>query len=318
MKPQPSVLIVSIEHETDHESRPIVHQQTTKPDVHASAPSHSNTQTNSVQLGHKKGLWRTLQIGLSAPFFYTFLSILSPISLLLLWRYASQQQWLPEQILVPPATVWLALIELIQSGELRLHLQDSLFRLVTGFSLGMLSGIAFGVVFAVSRGFRAYFGLLFEVLRQIPVLVLIPMFILFFGIGETLKIVLLLKAVFFPIALATIEAVRNIPRQYIELGQVYQLKRWTWFRHIVFPATLPPIVSGIRISLGRAWLVLVAVELLAAGTGIGQMMEMGRQLLRLDVVMVGVIMTGLIGFLLDKGLRLFERHFNRWQAPKSH
>ncbi len=244
---------------------------------------------------------------------YTLLSILSPIALLLLWTFASRQQWLPEQILVPPEMIWMAFKDSIQSGELQMHLHDSLLRLFIGFALGTASGIIFGVIFAVSKTCRAYFGLLFEVLRQIPVLVLIPMFILFFGIGETLKIILLVKAVFFPIAVASIDAVRSIPKQYIELGQVYKLSSWAWFKNIVFPSTLPPIVSGIRISLGRAWLVLVAVELLAAGTGIGQMMELGRQMLRLDIVMIGVIITGLVGFSLDKSLRLFERYFSRWQ-----
>lgn len=253
--------------------------------------------------------WKILQ-GINR---YTLLSILSPLALLLLWTVASQQQWLPEQILVPPHLIWQAFIESIQSGELQMHLGDSLFRLAIGFSIATISGILFGIIFASSAGCRAYFGLLFEVLRQIPVLVLIPMFILFFGIGETLKIILLVKAIFFPIALATIEAIQNIPKQYIELGRLYKLSAWSWFKSIIFPSTLPPLISGIRIALGRAWLVLVAVELLAAGTGIGQMMELGRQMLRLDVVMVGVIITGVIGFVLDKSLRLIETHFSSWR-----
>lgn len=244
---------------------------------------------------------------------YTLLSILSPLALFVLWSIASQQQWLPQQILVPPQTIWQAFVDSIQSGELQMHLGDSLFRLAVGFSIATISGILFGIVFATSAGCRAYFGLLFEVLRQIPVLVLIPMFILFFGIGETLKIILLVKAIFFPIAVATIEAIQNIPKQYIELGRIYKLSAWSWFKNIIFPATLPSVISGIRIALGRAWLVLVAVELLAAGTGIGQMMELGRQMLRLDVVMVGVIITGSIGFILDKSLRLIEKHFNSWK-----
>lgn len=253
--------------------------------------------------------WKILQ-GINR---YTLLSILSPLALLVLWTVASQQQWLPEQILVPPHLIWQAFMDSIHSGELQMHLGDSLFRLAVGFSIATISGILFGIVFASSAGCRAYFGLLFEVLRQIPVLVLIPMFILFFGIGETLKIILLVKAIFFPIAVATIEAIQNIPKQYIELGRLYKLSAWSWFKSIIFPSTLPPLISGIRIALGRAWLVLVAVELLAAGTGIGQMMELGRQMLRLDVVMVGVIITGVIGFVLDKSLRLIETHFSSWR-----
>lgn len=99
------------------------------------------------------------------------------------------------------------------------------------------------------------------------------------------------------------------PKKYIELGQIYQLKTRAWLRLIILPSILPPLIGGLRIVLGRAWLILVAVELLAAGTGIGQMMELGRQMLRLDVVMVGVFITGVVGFILDKVLRLVEQRF---------
>ena len=238
---------------------------------------------------------------------------ISPVLLLLAWYWVTKAQLFPEQIVVPPSVVWDAFIELKDSGELQMHLQASLFRLFSGFSIGVVSGVLFGVGLALSQTIRAYFGLLFEALRQVPTLVLIPMFVLFFGIDETLKIVIIVKATFFPVAMATQEAVRTIPNQYLELGKVYQLKPYTWFSKIIFPATLPPVLTGIRIALSRSWLILVAVELMAADSGIGQMMEMARQMLRLDIVMVGVILTGLIGFGLDKGLRIIERLFSRWK-----
>ncbi len=242
---------------------------------------------------------------------------ISPALLLLSWFWVTRAQLFPEQIVVPPGVVWDAFIELKDSGELQTHLHASLFRLFTGFGLGVVSGVLFGVGLALSQTVRVYFGLLFEALRQVPTLVLIPMFVLFFGIDETLKIVIIVKATFFPVALATQEAVRTIPNQYLELGKVYQLKPLTWFSKIIFPATLPPVLTGIRIALSRSWLILVAVELLAADSGIGQMMEMARQMLRLDIVMVGVILTGLIGFGLDKGLRLVEQLFSRWKPVET-
>lgn len=220
---------------------------------------------------------------------------------------------MPEQILPAPAVVWESFLELIAAGELQDNLGVSLFRLFVGFGIGAISGLFIGVLLAISPGVRAYLGLTFEVLRHIPTLVLIPMLILLLGIGETFKIVILVKAVFFPVAQAATDAVRNIPRGFIEVGRVYQLRPWDFYRTILLPATVPPVLTGMRIALGRAWLILVAVELLAADAGIGQMMEFARQMLRLDVVLVGVVLTGLIGFSLDKSLRLIERRLMRWR-----
>lgn len=250
-------------------------------------------------------LWRRF----STEQLYGLLSLISPLLALLTWQFICSLQIFPTQILVPPATVWNTFIGLLQSGELHLHLKDSLARLFFGFSIAALSAIAFGVAYGAITTFRNYTYILFNLLYQIPIFVLIPIFILIFGIGELFKILLIIKACFFPIALATTDAVKNIPKQYIELGQIYKLKTRAWLRYIVIPSILPPLISGLRIALGRAWLILVAVELLAAGTGIGQMMELGRQMLRLDVVMVGVFITGMIGFSLDKLLRLIEQRF---------
>lgn len=237
----------------------------------------------------------------------------SPAMLLLVWYWATRQQWVPEQILPAPAVVWESFLGLIDSGELQDNLGISLFRLLVGFGIGAVSGLLMGVLLAISPSVRAYLGLTFEMLRHIPTLVLIPMLILLLGIGETFKIVILVKAVFFPVAQAATDAVRNIPRGFIEVGRVYQLKPWDFYRMILLPATVPPVLTGMRIALGRAWLILVAVELLAADAGIGQMMEFARQMLRLDIVLVGVVLTGVIGFGLDKSLRLVERRLMRWR-----
>jgi sulfonate transport system permease protein len=155
---------------------------------------------------------------------------------------------------------------------------------------------------------------LFQALRQVPTLALIPMFILLFGIGETLKIVIIVKSTLYPVAVATMDGVRNIPEHYLEVGRAYRLSPWASFKRILFPAAVPPILTGVRIALGRSWMVLVAIELLTADTGLGQTMETGRQMLRLDIVMVGVIVTGVIGFALDRGLELLERALVPWKA----
>jgi sulfonate transport system permease protein len=240
-------------------------------------------------------------------------SLISPLLLLAAWILVTRAHWFSDQILVPPQAVLDAFHEVWGSGELQGDLKISLYRLLLGFTLGGVAGLGLGVLLATSRQAQIYLGPTFHVLRQVPTLSLIPMFVLLFGIGETLKIVIIVKSTIFPVAIATLEGVRNIPREYLEVGRAYRLGPWTQFRRIIFPATVPAILTGVRIALGRSWMILVAVELLAADTGIGQMMEIGRQMLRLDIVMVGVIVTGVIGFAFDRGLRLLQRGLLPWK-----
>jgi sulfonate transport system permease protein len=115
------------------------------------------------------------------------------------------------------------------------------------------------------------------------------------------------------VALAASEGVKGIPRGYFEVASVYRLPLWSLLRDVAFPAAAPPIVTGLRISLSRAWMVLVAAELLAADSGLGQMIELSRQMLRIDIVMVGVVVTGAIGFVLDFAFRLLEKRLLRWR-----
>ncbi|WAF83242.1 ABC transporter permease [Metapseudomonas otitidis] len=239
--------------------------------------------------------------------------LISPLLLLIAWALVADAGLFPAQVLVPPRDVLAAFVELLDSGELQEHLHSSLTRLGLGFSIGAVAGLAFGTLMALSEQVRAYCGPLFHALRQIPSIALIPMFVLFFGIEETFKVVIVIKAAFFPVALAASEGVRGIPRSYFEVADVYRLRWPTLVREVALPAAAPPILTGLRIALTRAWVVLVAAELLAADSGLGQMIEMGRQMLRIDVVMVGVVVAGVVGFLLDLVFRLLERHLFRWK-----
>jgi sulfonate transport system permease protein len=243
------------------------------------------------------------------------LAPLLPIALLLaLWQVATSAGWYADQLLVPPAQVWAALLELLDSGELQEHLRMSLHRLGLGLAIGASLGLLFGAAMALSKTVEIYCAPLFNVIRQVPSIALIPIFILLFGIGETFKVLIVIKAAFFPVALATFAGVRDIPRSYFEVAHVYQLSHLTLFRRIVLPATVPPIITGFRLALGRSWGTLVAAELLASESGIGQMMEFNRQMFRIDVVMVGVVITGLIGFTCDRGVKLLENWLARWRA----
>ena len=149
--------------------------------------------------------------------------LVSPLALLAAWVLLADSGRFPSQLLVPPREVWQAFVELASSGELREHLDSSLSRLALGFLIGAGGGLVFGTAMALSPGVEAYCGPLFHTLRQVPSIALIPMFILFFGVEETFKILIVVKAAFFPVALAASEGVRGIPRSYFDVAAVYRL-----------------------------------------------------------------------------------------------
>jgi len=237
-----------------------------------------------------------------------------PFALLVwLWYSVTARQIFPPELLVPPLRVAQSFWELLQTDELRMHLTISLQRLATGVSIGAAAGLVFGVLMAVFATFESYTRPLFNLMRHVPAVALIPVFILMFGIGETFKVLIIVKAAFFPIALAAYQGVKNLPAQYLDVARVYRLPRLTLFRRVLLPSALPELVTGIRLALGRSWGTLVVAELLAAESGIGQMIQFAREMFRMDVVMVGVVIIGLVGFTLDRTIKLAERRVMHWR-----
>jgi sulfonate transport system permease protein len=151
-------------------------------------------------------------------------------------------------------------------------------------------------------------------LWQVPVIAFVPVMVMFLGIDEPFKLAVVAIAAFFPMALATFDGIKGVPRNWFEVAKIYRLNVVQLIGRILLPATVPAVLTGLRVSLTRAWVVLIAAELLAADSGIGQMMEMGRQLFQIDVVLAGVVVSGLVGFLLDRGARWIETHASRWRT----
>ena len=241
------------------------------------------------------------------------LLLVSPVAVLALWWWVSCAGIFPEQLLVSPWAVVEAFAELLRRGELQEHLGKSLRRLGLGYVAGVGAGLAFGIAMGLSKSVECYFAAAYHGVRQVPSIAFITMFVLLFGVEESFKIIIVAKAAFFPVSLSTYEAVRGIPRSYFDVARVYCLPTAVLVRRVVLPATIPPVLTGLRLALSRSWMVLVAAELVAAESGIGQMMEMGRQMMRIDVVMVGVVLTGGIGFVLDRGFKRVEQRLVRWR-----
>lgn len=240
--------------------------------------------------------------------------LLSPLLLLALWEAATHGGGVAPEILVPPEALWRATRELLASSELQVDLIASAERLVAGFLAGSLLGISIGLALAMSTRAAAYLEPLFEFIRQVPTIALVPPLMLVLGVEDAFKITVVAKATLFPLGRVVADAVRYVPARYLEVATAWRLTRVQRLAYVVLPSALPATLVGLRSGLGRAWTVLVFAELLAADRGIGEMLQMGREMFRIDVVMVGVVLTGVIGVVLDTGFRVLEQRLVRWHA----
>lgn len=236
-----------------------------------------------------------------------------PLAILLLWYLAGTFEWLPPQILPPPAMVATTFVDLLRTGELPDNLWISLGRVLAGFAAGGAAGLVLGVVMGLSPTARDYLHPSFRAIAQVPSIGWLPLLMLLVGIGEALKILLIAKAAFVPVALNTYKGLQGVSTRFIEVARVYRFTPWQLLTKVVFPAAFPQVWNGVRYGLTHAWLALVAVELLASSEGLGFMIVYGRQLYQLDVVLAAVVVVGAIGYLLDRLLTLVEHRLLRWR-----
>jgi sulfonate transport system permease protein len=216
------------------------------------------------------------------------------------------------QILPAPSIVTATLVDLIRTGEIATNLAISLQRILQGFALGATAGLSLGVLLGTSQRARDYLEPITRALFSIPTLGWLPILILIFGIEETLKVLLISKAVLVPIVLNTSQGIRNIDATYLEVAEVLRLRRTTRFWKLTLPAALPTIFTGVRLGISHAFIALIVVEMLAGTEGVGYMMVWGRTLFQTDIVIAGMIVVGALGYLLDTGLRAIERRLARW------
>jgi sulfonate transport system permease protein len=232
----------------------------------------------------------------------------------LLWGVASRQHWMSEQILPAPALVWQSALE-FGSGELWGHLWISLQRLFWGLAAGIASGLLLGVWLGASRRAQTLVLPTFVALAQVPTLAWIPLFMLFFGIGELLKLVVLVKAVVVPVTLHTLVGVRDAQPKLREAAAALRLPKHLLFLRLLLPAALPAFLTGVRLALATGWTSLLAVELLASSEGIGYLMVWGRQLFMLDLVMLCILVIGLVGAALERSFSALEKRLLYWPQP---
>ncbi|HLQ72765.1 MAG TPA: aliphatic sulfonate ABC transporter permease SsuC [Bacillota bacterium] len=239
---------------------------------------------------------------------------LLPIILISLWQVLSMVGVISSHILPQPSVVLKTTASLMATGEIWTHISVSTLRALTGFAIGGSIGFLLGLLNGLYPLAKKYLDTTVQMLRNVPHLALIPIVILWFGVGEEAKIFLVAIGVFFPIYINTYHGIRSVDKKLIEMGEVYRLSHWHLFKHVIFKGALPSILVGIRYSLGVMWLTLIVAETVAATSGIGYMAMNAREFMQLDIVVIAILLYALLGKMADVTAGAFERRLLRWNS----
>lgn len=241
------------------------------------------------------------------PASYRLLPVLVLLALVGIWWLVPRVYHFPEASLPTPKEVVLGFLEEIRRGSLMNDIIASLYRVTAGFLLAVISGIPFGLLLGLRLQARVAFLPTINFFRNLSPLAWIPFAVLWFGLGDSPAIFLIFMAAFFPITLATAAAVSSIPRVFFRVAEDYDLRGFTLLTQVTLPAILPQIITTLRVTSGLSWLVVVAAEMLAGREGLGYLIWDARNALRTDLVIVGMIIIGLIGVLIDRLLLQLTR-----------
>ncbi|QDQ15260.1 ABC transporter permease [Streptomyces spectabilis] len=236
-----------------------------------------------------------------------------PVLLLALWQLLSATGALSPDTLAPPGTIARVAGDLVEDGSLTSAMGVSLQRVAIGLLLGTAVGTGLALVSGLFRIGEDLVDASVQMLRTVPFVGLIPLFIIWFGIGETPKIAIITLGVSFPLYLNVYAGIRGVDAQLIEAGESLGLSRWGLVRHVILPGALPGAMTGLRYSLGIAWLALVFAEQINADAGIGFLMVQARDFLRTDVIVVCLIVYAFLGLLADFVVRTLERLLLQWR-----
>jgi sulfonate transport system permease protein len=238
---------------------------------------------------------------------------LVPVLILIVWQALDSFGWINSRLMPSPIMVAEAFWQLLVTGQLLGNLWVSLVRVMIGLGIGVVLGTAFGLFAGLSRLGEDTIDSTLQMVRTLPHLALIPLFILWFGIGETPKIALIALGTVFPIYLNLFAGIRAVDRKIIEAASTLDLSRSEIIWNVVLPGALPSFLVGLRYAVGIAWLTLVVAEQVNANSGIGYLVMNARDFLETDVIFVGLIIYAILGLTTDQMVRAIERRALAWR-----
>lgn len=247
------------------------------------------------------------------------ISLLTLGALLALWWLVARLELISPLFLPPPAQVLQQLATLagpqgFMDATLWQHLAASLQRILIALSAATLCGVTVGLAMGLSPTLRGMLDPLIELYRPVPPLAYLPLMVIWFGIGETSKVLLIYLAIFAPVAMATLAGVQGARQVRLRAARALGANRWQVLWYVIVPGALPDMLTGLRIGLGVGWSTLVAAELIAATRGVGFMVQAAGEFLATDVVLAGILVIALIAFTLELGLRALQRRLTPWHG----
>lgn len=241
-------------------------------------------------------------------------AITIPVIILIIWQLAGVFGLVSKTVLPTPLDIFLAFQELIKTGELFGHLSISVFRAAAGFIIGGGLGIIIlGTIVGFSTRIEQYLDPSVQMLRTVPHLAVAPLFVLWFGFGETSKVLLIADGAFFPLYVNAFLGIRGVDSKLFDVARVLEFSKRKLITKLILPSALPNLLLGARLSLGVAWVSLVVAELMGSTEGIGYMIMDARQFSNTDIVFVGIIIFAFVGKFSDSLVRLLEVKFLRWR-----
>ena len=247
------------------------------------------------------------------------LSLATLLALLALWWLVARLGWVDPLFLPPPGRVLAQLVTLagpqgFMDASLWQHLGASLQRILIALLAAAVFGISAGLAMGLSPTVRGMLDPLIELYRPVPPLAYLPLMVIWFGIGETAKVLLIYLAIFAPVAMATLAGVQSAQQVRLRAARSLGASRVQVLWHVILPGALPEILTGLRIGLGVGWSTLVAAELIAATRGVGFMVQSAGEFLATDVVLAGILVIALVAFVLELGLRALQRRLTPWHG----
>ena len=244
----------------------------------------------------------------------TYVKVLASLCFtIILWQLVATAGWISQDLFPSPFAVWKAAIELYGDGVLIADIQASVSRAIVGFAVGTSLGILTGLLTARTKLFNTLLNPVLSILRPVPAIAIVPVAIVWFGIGNSSKYFVISYAVYLTVWLATHHGMEHVPETYIRASRSLGASTLREFFQVVIPAAAPHVVSGIRMGAALAFLSLVAAELTGAASGIGYRLQEARQYLRMDRMFVGLIELGMLGALLDLFFVWLSRRIVHWE-----
>lgn len=237
-----------------------------------------------------------------------------PALLVVVWEVIVRLEIISASLFPSPLTIVETGWNLLVNGDLLSHIGVSLGRALTGMVIGGAIGFALGVLNGLSKKSYIYLDTTIQMIRNIPHLALIPLVIVWIGIGEDAKIFLVVLGVLFPVYVNTFHGIRNVDPNLVEMGRMYNLKSWRLFKDVLLPGALPSIFVGLRYALGVMWLTLIIAETIPTNEGLGYLATNAREFMQTDVIILSIVIYALLGKVADLIAQIGENRALKWNA----